>query len=63
MQKIKFLNLSEFVRCYFVLIFSQRVQVILVDCFRNSKVLKFFYFNVASFKPVILMYNDLKSIP
>ena len=42
-QKIIFFNLSEFIRCCFDLIFSQRVQVIYVYCFRNSKVLKLCY--------------------
>ena len=38
-QKIKFLVLSELARCSFDLIISQRVQVIYVGCFRDSKVL------------------------
>ena len=39
-QKIKFLHLSELVYGHFDLVFSQRVQVICVGCFKNSKVLK-----------------------
>ena len=38
-KKIKFLHLSELVRCYFDLIFDQQVEVIYYGCFRNSKVL------------------------
>ena len=38
-QKVRILHLSELVLCYFDLIFDRRVEVIFVNCFRNSKVL------------------------
>ena len=39
-QKIKFCILLELVHCYFDLIFVQQVEMISVDHFKNSEVLR-----------------------
>ena len=55
-QKIKFLHLSELVRCYFGLIFNQRVEVIYVDYLKNSKVLNMLVFLESNYWLLILRW-------